>query len=80
MFNYIGPTESEGVRIYYNGTEVANDTTKSTKPFPAGDGRIVVGRLYTDRDESYGNVQVDELIYFDAALTSDDVQSIYNSA
>ena len=46
----------------------------------AGDGRIVVGRRYTSSDEKYASVMVDELVFFDAALTSDDVQSIYNSA
>ena len=49
-------------------------------PKQAGDGKIVVGRQYTNRDEQHGSVEVDELIYFNAALTSDNAQSIYNSA
>ena len=66
--------------MYINGTEVASDTTKHEGSYSPGDGRIVVGRYYTDKDRDYASVQVDELIYFDAALTSDDVQLIYNSA
>ena len=80
--NYIGPNDDEGFKIYYDGTEVASDTTKSLVSRSPGDGRIVVGRQYTDRDQdnSYASLEVDELIFFNAALTSDHVQSIYNSA
>ena len=28
VVNYIGPDEGEGIRIYHNGVEVANATTK----------------------------------------------------
>ena len=81
MLNYIGPNDGEGLRIYYNGMEVTSDTIKSSAgPYSTGDGRIVVGRRLTNLDENYASVQVDELIYFNASLTSDDVQSIYNSA
>ena len=78
MVNYIGPNNGEGVRIYINGTE--EDTEKVEWTYSAGDGKIVVGRAYTNQNQDYASVQVDELIYFNAALTNDDVQSIYNSA
>ena len=78
--NYIGPNTGEGIRIFYNGAEVDRDTLKSSGSRSPGDGMSVVGRLYTNLDQYYASVQVDELIYFNAALTSDDVQSIYNSA
>ena len=66
--------------IYIDGEEVASDTTKFAKSISAGDGRIVVGRRYPYQDWNYASVQADELIYFNAALTTDDVSSIYNSA
>ena len=78
--NYIGPNNGEGSRIYYDGAEVARDTEKDVWSHPAADGRIVVRRWYIDNDSDYSSVQVDELIYFNASLTSADVQSIYNSA
>ena len=59
---------------------MASDAVKERVDRSTGDGRIVVGREYTDRDMDYASVQVDELIYCDAVLTSDDVQLIYNSA
>ena len=80
MLNYIGPSDGEGIIVYINGTEVASVTTKFGLLFSAGDGRIVVGRRFTDLDGGYASVEVDELIYFNAALSDTDVQSIYNSA
>ena len=82
MLNYIGPNNGEGIKIYYDGQEVDSDTEKVVWHLPGEDGRIVVGRLqtYKDQNGSYASVQVDELIYFNAALTNDDVQSIYSSA
>ena len=82
MINYIGP-DGEGddaSMIFFNGTVVASETTKPAQSYSTGDGRIVVGRSYTNRDERYGSVEVDELIFFNAALTGSDVMSICNSA
>ena len=79
MLNYIGPNNGEGIRIFYDGAEVASDTDKTTLSHPPGFGSVVVGRAYTNRDDSYASVQVDELIFFNQKLTSAEVQSIYNS-
>ena len=80
VLNYIGSNNGEGIRMYVNGTEVASDKYKTARSRPAGDGRIVVGRYLIDTDEYYSSIEVDELIYFNASLTSDEVQSIYNPA
>ena len=72
--------DGEGIRIYINGEEVESYTNKRSSSHAAGDGRIVVGRYDAYHDDYYTSVHVDELIYFNAALTTDDVQSIYNSA
>ena len=76
VLNYIGPNDGQGIRIFLNGEEEVSDTTKNGVTYLAGDGRIVVGRWYTDLDGNYASFQVDELLYFNAALASDDVQSI----
>ena len=80
VLNYIGPNDGQGIRMFIDGAEVSSDTTKSVGGYSAGDGRIVVGRFATDLDRDYASVMVDELIYFNAALTSTEVQLIYNSA
>ena len=80
--NYMGPNHGQGIGMFIDGAEVASDTIKETGSTPAPlqlDGRIVVGRRYTNRDKDYASVQVDELIYFNQALTDEEIRSIYNS-
>ena len=80
VLNYIGPENGQGIRNYNDGAEVESDTTKNQQSFSPGDGRIVVGRFFTDRNQQYASVQVDELIFFNRTLTSAEVNSVYNSA
>ena len=77
--NCIGPENGQGIRIYYDGEEVKSDTTKHSSSRLAGDGRIVVGRFYTDQEKWYASLQLDELIFFNQSLTSAEVKSIFNS-
>ena len=76
VMNYIGPNDGEGIRLYISGTEVGNDLTKSTTHQSAGDGRIVVGRWFTDKDEGYSSVKVDELIFFNHYLSSAEIADL----
>ena len=57
--------------MFINGTEVGNDPGKTALSRSAGDGRIVGGRGWTNKDENYASVQVDELIFFNRHLSSD---------
>ena len=75
----MGPNSGEGLRIYYNGAEVGSDTDKSPGSNSAEGGRIVVGRRWVNLDQEYASVQVDELIFFNRALTNVELESIYNS-
>ena len=80
MLNFSGPNGGEGIRIFYDGQKVTSDTSKTAQSRSAGDGRIVVGRINTDKDDRYSSVQIDELIYFNITLADTEVKSIYNSA
>ena len=77
VINFIGPAEGEGIRIYQDGVQVANDTTKSygTCQHPAcrPDGRIVVGRQYTKMDLGFCSFQVDELALFNEILSLEEI-------
>ena len=53
---------------------MASDATASLALYPAGDGRIVVGRYFTDYDNFYADIEVDELIFFNKSLTIGEVQ------
>ena len=79
VMNYIGPNEGQGIRVYYDGKEAASETTKITASHSAGDGRVLVGRIYTDRDELYASVQVDELTFFNKTLNTAAIMAMYKS-
>ena len=77
--NYVGPNNGDGIRIFYDGVEVGSDTTKGTNSFPTGDGRIAVGRRFTNEDRNYPSVQVDDLVFFNRNLSLADIQAIFNA-
>ena len=63
VLNYIGSGSGEGIRVFYNGGQVASDTTSWGYIRHAPNGRIVIGRVYTDYSIYYSSVQVDELAF-----------------
>lgn len=77
VINFIGPDEGEGIRIYHDGVSVANGTTKSYLACDQSacrpDGRIVVGRDNTRIDTGYCSLQVDELAFFNKALSQEEI-------
>ena len=79
VLNYIGPNDGQGIKVYYDGAEVENDTIKCGGSRSAGDGRIVVGRIYTNSDEDYTSMQIDELIFFNKALSTTDIKLLYSA-
>ena len=76
--NYMGPATGQGIIVYTDGTLQGSDTSKDTYSWPAGDGRVVIGRQYTDRDERYTSVLVDELTFWNRTLTLQEIQAVYN--
>ena len=81
VLNYIGPSNGQGIMIYYDGVEVANGTARSSyNSFPSGYGRVVVGRYFINKDKEYTSVQVDELIYFNNSLTNEQIEMLVSTA
>ena len=74
MLNYIGPDDGQGI----NGTEVVTGLTRDAT-HSAGDGRIVVGRIKTDQDRYYASMEINELIFFNKALSTAEI-TVMNSA
>ena len=72
VLNYLGPNNGEGISMFYDGTQVASDTTKLWS-FSGGDGRIVVGRINTNKDNKYASAEIDELIYFNSSLSTEEI-------
>ena len=77
VLNYIGPADGQGITIYKDGILQGSDTSKGGPSYPPGDGRVVVGRWFTDRDRDYASVEVDELTFWNRALTLQEIQAIY---
>ena len=78
--NFIGPNNGQGIEVYHNGQEMTSDAERGSSLIDVSSGTIVVGRYYTDRDERYPSVQVQELAFFNKALSLTQIQAIYNAA
>ena len=79
VLNYFGPEEgTQGIRVYLDGELEATDTWKSGNPKEPGDGRLVVGRLYSDIDDTYASVGADELLLFNQKLDDQEIMSLKN--
>ena len=81
--NYIGPNNGQGIRIYLDGVQAGSDDTRSDGTFSSrsgGDGRVVVGALYTYKAVFYASVDVDELLFFNQKLSDKQIMDIKNSA
>ena len=61
MLNYSGPDVE--IIMFMNGVKVEMATVKISQQSLAGNVRIVVGKGYTERDDLYSSLQVDELLY-----------------
>ena len=78
MLNYIGISNGQGIRVFHNGQQVASDTTKDGRTRHAPNGKIVVGRMYTDHNVYYSSIKIDELALFNQALSSTEIRALYN--
>ena len=78
LFNFIGPNNGEGFRIYHShsGVLVANVTRYSFSSFSRIHGRIVIGRAFTAIDEDYSSVVMDDLLFFNQAVTDDEIKML----
>ena len=78
VMNYMGPNDGQGITVYTDGALRGSDTNKDTHTYTAGDGRLVIGRHYTDHDGHYESVTFDELTFWNRILTLQEIQALYN--
>ena len=77
--NYIGPEDGLGMRVYYDGTLTGNITTKDSYTYPAGEGRIFIGRYFVDIDQfGYGSFDMDELLFFNETINEQEIMAVKN--
>ena len=79
VLNYISLADGQGITIYRDGVLQGSGTSKggTSQSYSPGDGRVVIGRRWTDRDEWYASVEVDELTFWNRTLTLQEIQAIY---
>ena len=80
VLNFIGP--SDGIRIYHEGVKVITDISTNAGNYTQGDRRIVIGRRFSGSDDRYASVQIDELLFFNEALTETEIimLGMYNTS
>ena len=76
LLNFIGPDSGMGIRVYHNGKQAGSGTIKSSQKLTNADGRIVIGRQYTNNNFRLGSNQVDELYFFNQPLTEDEIKML----
>ena len=82
VMNFIGPKDGQGIKGYANGILRRTDYSLGSATFYPGDGRIVMGRTYTDNsiDSYYANFDLDELFIFNEKLNEDEILVLKNIA
>ena len=75
---YHGPNDGEGITVYHDGTQVEHDDTRYNRSYTTGPGSMVIGRKYTNRDDYYTSVVVDELTMWNRQLSVQEIQDIFN--
>ena len=78
MLNFIGPNIGEGVEAFSDGAFQDDQTGGSDGYDTEGTGQVVIGRRYINSNRDYAHVEVDELIFFNHALSDEEVEELYN--
>ena len=78
VLHYIGTEDVQGNKIYIDGVDTESYFTLNDASHEEGDGRTVVGRYFTNVDDHYASVDIDELLFFNGALNDDQIIKIKN--
>ena len=78
VWNFLGPNNNEGYSIYRDGKLIRffhphTDTSYKSAP---RDGKIVLGRLWTDIDFNPSSFQLDELLFYNQVLTEAEIDML----
>ena len=73
MLNFNGTGTEQAIRIYHDGTEAGRDTGLEGDTQKEGNGQIVIGRRFSELDDKYASLAVDELLFFNEALSEEEI-------
>ena len=78
VLNFIGPNSGEGIQAFSDGILRERHQSGAEGTHTVSDGQMVIGRRYPNRSQDYAHVEVDELIFFNQALSAEEVRDLYN--
>lgn len=79
VLNYLGPEpEVGGISVYNDNAFVGSQPDSISLESSPGTSDVVLGRRYTDEDNYYTSLQVDELMFFNRNLSASDIKAFYN--
>ena len=76
VLNYVGPYDGQGIQIYQNGIKAVIDTTKTSYTATSGNGRVVMGKYYTDDTGGSATFTIDELLVFNTKLSDEEIMEL----
>ena len=68
-----------GFSLYVNGVLALTDITKYLRNTKFGDGRIVLGRAYSEVNNYYTSMEVDQVEFYNEWLTPQEIVILYKS-
>ena len=71
-----GPEHGQGFTIHRNGNHWRAGSAIDTNDYGNTSGNTIIGRLYSDRDNNYSNMMVDELTFWNRQLTEQEVDAL----
>ena len=81
VVNFIGPGEGQGIRIYHDGNSANEDRWTRTVGKTSGDPKNInfyIGRFASISIPHVVSVEVDELYFFNQALTAAEIKILSN--
>ena len=72
VVNILPPNQDKIIYVYNNGILANGEWTNEESDEdvrPLNNGQMVVGRFFTNHNGNYGTFKIDELIFFNHALT-----------
>ena len=65
--------------LYVNGVSALTDLTKIARDTAYGDGRIVLGRPYSELDNYYTSMEVDQVTFYNHASNPREIRNLYET-
>ena len=80
VLNYLGPAPiTGGIQVLIDGAEAGRFNTRNFingMPYTLGPGRAALGKKYIEYNNWYNSMDIDELYFYNTALSVDQVQSL----